>query len=276
MTDPVVLAPLDGSKLSLSALPVARIFSELEEAPVRILHVTEQASRPSEIAELLGVPPASLRGATLESRAGDPNDAILQAAKESQARLVVLCTHTAEVRPLGAIGRTALAVLRGAPCPVVLVNPALKLHDWALRRLLVPHEGSPTVSGALRPAAELARKAGAELTVLQVADARSVQESGSIVPPAYVDQPQHEWPAWTEEFMQRLACICPLSDLPVRLLVAGGEPAKETLRVANEESTDLIVVAWKGQWAPKRAETFRAILRDAPCPMMVVRIIPAP
>ena len=268
----VILAPLDGSSRALFALPVARTFSELEDAPVRILHVTERVGPLSDIAESLGVEPVALRGATLESRAGDPADAILRAAEDNRARLIVLCTHTAEARPERAIGRTALAVLRGAPCPVVLVNPQLPLDAWRLRRVLVPHEGSPSVSDALKPAAELVRKAGAELIVLQVANSMVGQESGSISPPAYLDQPQHEWPAWTAEFLQRLCSICPVEDLHVRLLVRAGDPAKETLQVAGELSADLIFLAWKGHWAPARAKTFKAVVRDAPCPLMVTRL----
>ena len=272
MSGPVILAPLDGTSRALCALPVARTFAELEDAPVRILHVTERVVPLSETAHLLGVDAAALRGATLESRAGDPGDAILRAAADNRARLIVLCTHTAEACPEGGIGRTAVAVLRGAPCPVVLVDPACPMAGWRLERLLVPHEGSPSVSDALRPAAALARKAGAELIVLQVADSADGQESGSMAPPVYMDQPQHEWPAWAAEFMQRLASICPLEDLRVRLLVRCGDPADETLRVAAEESADLIVLAWKGDWAPARAATFKAVLRDAPCPLMVMRV----
>jgi hypothetical protein len=90
--------------------------------------------------------------------------------------------------------------------------------------------------------------------------------------PYYLDQPQHEWPTWTSEFIERLACICPLRDLHVRLLLAHGNPGAEILRVAGEQSTDLLVLAWRGKWAGKRAETLKAIVREAPCPTMVVRI----
>jgi len=274
MTRSVILLPLDGSQPALNALPVAKVFSALEDAPLRILHVSERAPPLPELARQLGVEPAELRGASIDSRAGEPAAVILDAAQKLRARVIVLCTHTAAARPADVLGRTALAVLRGGVCPVVLVNPELPLSGWTLRRVLLPHEGSPATSDAVRPGAELARLAGAELIVLQVAapGAALPQERGSLVPPFYLDQPQHEWPAWGAELIQRLGCVCPLSGITVRLLLGHGNPATEILRVAREQSADLIVLAWKGRWAPERAETIKAVVREAPCPAMVVRI----
>lgn len=273
MTDPVVLVPLDGSRNDLCALPVARHLSALQHVPVRILHASEQVRPLAETVERLGLGQAHLRGATLEIRAGNPAEAILEAAADCEARLVVMCAYTEEVRPANAIGEAALSVLLGAACPVVLVDPTQTLSEWTLKRLLVPHDGSPAVSDAVKPAAELARRAGAELVVLQAAGAERAAESGSIAPPLYIDQPQHEWPAWAGEFLQRLATVCPLADVRVRLLVGRGEPAEETIRVASEESADLIVLAWRGRWEAHCAPTLKAVLRDAPCPIMVTRIL---
>lgn len=272
MTGPVVLVPLDGSKNALSALPIARRLAELEKAPVRILHVTGAAAPLGQTAVSLGLAPGDLSGATLEVRAGAPAEAILAAAADCAATLIVMCAHTAHARPAGGVGAAALAVLCGASCPVVLVDPTQALGGWALRRMLAPHDGSPAVSDALRPAVGLARQAGAEVVVLQVADHDRAQEAGSIAPIMYLDQVQHGWPAWSGEFLQRLASVCPLADVRVRLRVAHGEPAAETIRVAGEERADLVVLAWKGRWDSPHASTLKAVLQGAPCPVMVTRV----
>jgi nucleotide-binding universal stress UspA family protein len=272
MTDAVVLVPLDGSKHALGALPIARRLAELARASVRILHVTEEIGPLDKTGASLGLEPADLRGATLEVRAGTPAaEAILAAAAERGATLIVMCAYTADMGPASAIGAAALAVLSGAQCPVVLVGPTGAPASWALRRLLALHDGSPSVSDALRPAAELAHEARAELVVLQVAGDERALETGSMPPPMYLDQVQHGWPMWSEEFLQRLACLCPLADVPVRLRVAHGEPAAETIRVAGEESADLIVLAWKGRWEARYASRLNAMLLGAPCPVMVTR-----
>lgn len=272
MKDPAILLPLDGSKAALGALPVAQAFARLEDAPLRILHVTPQALPIDQLITRVGLRPSDLKGASVEQRAGDPSAAILQAARALPSRLVVISTHTAPGSPADILGGTAFTVLRGADCPVVLVNPALNLTGWRLRRVLLPHEGTPAISDAIRPGAEVARRAGAELIVLQVAaGAAPPPERGSLTPPTYLDQPQHEWPVWAAEFLERLGCICPLGSIQVRLLLGRGDPAIEILRVAGEQAVDLIVLTWKGEWQ-NHAATFKAVVDAASCPVMAVRI----
>jgi nucleotide-binding universal stress UspA family protein len=270
----VILLPLDGSEHALAAIPVARTFSQLVGAPLRIIHVLAKAPEPMELVELLGVSRAALGSFSVEAREGDPATAIVRAAEEMNARLIVMCTHTAAAQPNDIVGSTTLAVLRHASCPVVLVNPEHALHGWRLDQLLFPHDGSPAAAGTLRRAAEFARRAGAELLVLQVAVGGMPvpEERGSLTSPLYLDQPQHEWPAWASEFIERLACVCPLGELRVRLLLGRGEPAAEILRVAREQSADLILLAWKGNWAGEHAGTLKAVVRKAPCPTMVAHI----
>jgi nucleotide-binding universal stress UspA family protein len=127
-------------------------------------------------------------------------------------------------------------------------------------------------NAAVGPAAELARKTGAKLIVLQVGTAGlgAPAERGSLTMPLYVDQPQHEWPSWTGELLDRLACLCPEHELPAQFYARGGEPGPEIAAVAAAESADLIVLAWKGEWAGERARVLKAILREAPCPIMIV------
>ena len=246
MTEPVVLVALDGSKDAPNALPIARRLAELAKARVQTLDVTEAA--------------------------GPPAEAILAAALDSGARLIVMCVHTTDAQPAGALDGAAVAVVREAACPVVLVDPARAPADWALTRVLAAHDGSPSVSDALRTAAELAREAGAEFVALHLADDARVLEAGSIAPPRYMDQVQHEWPAWSAEYLQRLACICPLADTPTRLLVRQGALADETIRAAREEAADLIVLTWSRSWGARDASDLRAMLQGAPCPIMVARV----
>src|SRR6516164_8950603 len=248
MSDAVILVPLDGSEQALVALPVAKVLSEIERAVLRIVHVGERKPAGAELLGRLRFEAPVLDGSTVEVRTGEPAAEILLATSEMNPRLIVMCTHT-EAKPGKMLGRTATNVLRHAPCPVVLVPPGRGSIAWHLQHVLVPHDGTPTTSAALRPAAELAERANAELLVAHVTDVSAAPaEAGSLTTPLYVDQPQHEWPAWTREFVKRLACICPLDHLHVSL-----------------------VLAWRGEWEVPHAATLKAILREARCPIMVVR-----
>jgi nucleotide-binding universal stress UspA family protein len=271
MSEAVILVPLDGSEQALAALPVAKVLGEIERVAVHILHVGEREPAGAELRDRLAHGTAVLDGLTITPRVGTPAAHILQVAREMKPRLIVMCKHSGAERGK-MLGRTAMKVLQDAPCPVVLVPPERGATPWHLHHVLVPHDGTPTTSGALQPAAELADRAHAELLVAHVTNVRAAPaEAGSLTTPRYVDQPQHEWPAWSSEFVDRLACICPLGHLHVRMFLAHGDPAAEILRVSDRQSTDLIVLAWRGRWEAPHAAILKDILRKAHCPIMVVR-----
>ena len=271
MSEPVILVPLDGSEQALSALPVAKVLGEIERADLHILHVGEHEPAGEDLRIRLGREVPELEGLTVDARVGTPSVEILRVAAEIQPRLIVMCKHSStEGKKM--LGRTALKVLHDASCSVALVPPERGATPWHLHHVLVPHDGTPTTSAALQPAALLADRARAELLVVHVTDIREAPaEPGSLTTPRYVDQPQHEWPAWASEFVTRLACVCPLGHLHVRIFLAHGNPAAEILRISERQSTDLIVLAWRGIWEPPRAATMKDILREAHCPIMVVR-----
>jgi nucleotide-binding universal stress UspA family protein len=271
VTAPVVI-PLDGSEPALVALPVAKRLAELEDATLHLVHVAREIAPPEEVLARIGLRSADLRGSILQRKAGDPAAGINQTASELGACLIVMSTRSTAPaeRP---VGRTALGVLEGAPCPVVLVRPERGVAPWTLRRILLPHDGTPATSVALRRAADLARRSAAELDVLHVASpgARPPAERGAMTAPRYIDQPQHEWPEWAQEFLERLTCVCPLESLKVRISLAPGVPGDEILRFAREHESDLIVLAWRGEWEGRHAATVKAVLGRAASAVMVIR-----
>jgi nucleotide-binding universal stress UspA family protein len=271
MSEPVILVPLDGSKQALSALPVAKVLGEIERAAIHILYIGDHELAAEELRSRLGREAPVLDGFTIDARVGTPAVEILQVATELNPRVIVMCKHGGTERGK-VLGRTAMKVLHDAPCPVVLVPPERGATPWHLHHVLVPHDGTPSTSAALQPAAELAERGRAELLVVHVTGIRAAPtERGYLTTPRYVDQPQHEWPAWTTEFLKRLACICPLAHLHARIILAHGDTAAEILRLSEQQSTDLIVLAWRGIWEAPRAATLKDILREAHCPIMVVR-----
>lgn len=274
MTQPIILVPLDASDRARAALPVAGALSEIMRATSRIVHVSERAfASPMDLVERLGLKPAMLQRSSVDARVGRPAAEISAAAKEMGARLIVMCTHTASQQPPGILGTTALAVLGGAACPVVFVSPEQTLEGWRLRRVLVPHDGTPGVSIAVATTVELAKQAGAELLVVLAMGTGGVgpAKPGSLTTPLYLDQPQHEWPAWAGEFIERFACHCPGRDLRMHVHLRCGRAGPEILRMAAEEAADLILLAWKGEWTHGHADVLKAVIRDAPCPVIVTR-----
>jgi nucleotide-binding universal stress UspA family protein len=256
MSDPVILVRLDGS----------------EPAPLHILYVAQAEPAADELRSGVGREASMPDDLTVEARAGTPAAEILRAAGELKARLVVICKQGG-ADPTRTLGQTALAVLQGASCPLVLVPPEQGKASWRLQHILVPHDGTPTTSAAPQPAADLAERGRAELLVAHVTGVTVASaEAGALPAPRYVDQPQHEWPAWTDAFVKRLACVWQLDRLHVRMSLGRGDTAEEILHLAKKEAAALIVLAWRGRWDMlPRAATLKDILRDAHCPVMIVR-----
>lgn len=275
MSKPLILVSLDGTFAGRAVLPVATALAKVIGANLCVIHVSSRMP-PSllELATQLDLERAELDGWSLEARIGEPPAAIIEAARSMDARLIVMCTHTSSSKPATILGHTALDVLRAAPCSVVLVPPAQPFGTWWPHRVLLAHDGSPTANAGVVPAVEFACATGAELLVVQVGTARASApaEQGSFTIPLYVDQPQHEWPSWSKELLERLACLCPGGQFRAQLYIRSGEPGPEIRRLAVEQSTDLIVLVWKGKWDGDRAKALKTILSEAPCPIMIIRV----
>jgi nucleotide-binding universal stress UspA family protein len=273
MNAPLILVPLDGSAPARSALPVAHALAPALQASVHVLRVGAEPTPPGDALRALGLDSEQLRGAVLEQRTGDPAAEIVQAARERPRALIALCTCTGQARPSHVLGPVAERVLSESTVPIVFVPPARCGAAFQLRHLLLPHDGTPATSAADRPAAELANAARARLSVLHVAvpGAPLPAEPGSLPVGQYADQPQHEWPEWIDEFLARLTAYCPIDRALLRIHVAHGEPGSEILRFAERHDVDMIVLAFRGAFDAARAATIRSVLRQAACPVMIVR-----
>jgi len=135
-----ILSPIDFDENSLKALETAAELARLADATVLVLHVVtpvgagltaadvdacvaeEQAARE----RLAGVCRDHLGGVRHEihTRTGDPAIAIIRAAEELKAELVVIATHASRKQPRPFPGSVAERVVREAICPVVTVRPS--------------------------------------------------------------------------------------------------------------------------------------------------------
>lgn len=268
-----VLVPLDGSVHATAAIPVARGFGELLHATVALLHVSDEALTPAALVERMKLSGQDVPGLIVEHRPGAAAATIVREAAERHAALIVMCPQIRTDLKSRALGSVAAAVLRASPCPVVLVPPDRGRRRWALHRLLIPHDGTPTSAAAIGLATDFALKAAAELVVLHVATpgVERPTEPGTLVSPRYIDQPQHEWPAWAKEFIERLRAVGGAKGgIKSRLAVAHGEAGAAIVEFARQ--SDLVVLAWRGALEPDRARTMRRVIRDTTCPVIVLRL----
>lgn len=268
-----VLVPLDGSEHALAALPPARVIAEVEGHALHLAHISEGVVPIRELVNRLGLPPEAVRGSVINHASGDAAAGIVRLCHEQQSRYVVMSTHAGHPQVAGALGHVAKEVVCTSPCPVLLVPPARGQQPYSLRRVLLPHDGTPTTTAAAAPAIELAHRAGAEVLVLHVAAAHvsPPQEPGSLTTPRYVDQGHYEWPAWAHEFLERV-CPPPGALSRLRLAAATDATGAQITQFARDYRADLIVLDWHGSWEVEHAEITKGVLREALCPVMMIRV----
>jgi len=269
----IVLA-LDGTEHSRPAIPVARTLSELYQATLHVTYVGEGggALDLKNTARRLGLSAEEAHGVFFEQGKAGAATRLTELARQLPHALIVMSTETGPATDTGHFGAVTESVFASRPQRTVLLSPHRGNKPWRPRRILLAHDGTPACHAATEAAAELAHRAGADVIALHVA-ARGEEpsgEPGSIPAPLYVDQPQHEWPAWAEEFMNRIiAAGAPPSSVHFELAVTGGQAGSEVAKVAQDRDVDLVVMAWHGHWDRESCAT-RVVVRNSDCPVLLV------
>ncbi|HZR99326.1 MAG TPA: universal stress protein [Chloroflexota bacterium] len=274
-----VLIALDGSPAAFTALPFARAIAERLHARTELVHCTAKSHADADLWRRLEQELSGTESIRVRPQANEAATGILQAASEPDVLLVVLTTHGRAVEGGKPLGRVAEAVIAGTSRPIVLIRPEAAVspagaRTLALRRLLIPLDGTPGTSELLQPAADLAAQLAMVVDVLYVAppEAPVPTEPGTMGAPRYVDQPQHEWPAWKREVVDRL-CAClkrPARRPRLRTFLAHGDIARAIVRFAEEHRTDLITLVRRSHLEPGRAAVLRTVLAEAPCPILLL------
>lgn len=267
-----IVLPLDHSDESLVALPVARALADLYSATLHVTNVGPGSFSKKDRTARLGLSSEEAPGTVFEEAEKNAAEVITRLAHELPEALIVMCTAIGARAQNHRFGWLTEAVFETRPERAVLLTPERGNRPWRFRRILLAHDGTPLSNPATGPAADLAQRAGAEVTALHVA-ARGEERPdapGSIPAPFYVDQPQHEWPDWAEEFMNRVvAGGAPPSGIHFKLSVTGGQAGSELAQAAREHNSDLVVMAWHGHWEHEDCAT-RVVIRNAGCPVLLV------
>jgi nucleotide-binding universal stress UspA family protein len=165
------------------------------------------------------------------------------------------------------LGPVAEALLRSPAAPLLFVRPGMRPLT-KLRRLLVPLEGSPSASAAMRHADDALCNRGREIVMLHAVTGSTPGEEGSFPAPRIVDQEHYEWSAWQEEFCMRFS-QCPEGGRH-RVCLRVGDPALTIVAEAVAVEAELIVLSWNGSFADGHGAVVKSLLDTAPCPLLLV------
>jgi nucleotide-binding universal stress UspA family protein len=245
----------------LQVLASARAIALVADWPVRILRVPRGAGGMPEVPHKLA------RDAEIADLGAEPVREILAAARADDVNVLsfclagILCDHDGEL---------ADHLLREAAASLLIGKPGMRTVT-GIKRVLVPLEGSPSSSEAMRQAEESFCAKGREIIALHVVTSDVPLEPGSLPAPRMMDQEHYEWMSWREEFTMRFS-LCPRGGRH-RTIVRVGDPGEVIQQEALELGADLIVAAWNRSLAEGHCERVRALLESTPCPLLLV---PAP
>jgi nucleotide-binding universal stress UspA family protein len=214
----------------------------------------DEAARAELMQPLLAGVPADLH-ATLEVLDSDTvKHGLQQLVAEHDAAILVVGPSHRSILGRTLSGDVALAASSGGSCAVA-VAPALPATA-ALRRMAVAWDGTPAADEALEWTVQLAERAGAEVELVRVHDARhpegTVPEDGTA-----------ERTKAVAEAARRRAAVTP------RLV--WGDPAEALLALSHD--TDLLVVGSRPRGRIRRAllgGVSTELVHHAHCPVVVI------
>jgi nucleotide-binding universal stress UspA family protein len=124
---------------------------------------------------------------------------------------------------------------------------------------------------AMETAAELARRHGSQLTLVHVNAAPARQPAVVLAPPELFET----WPREQGQKLEQWGTEAQhLAARPVNTLLLSGPAALEIVRAAQDDRSDLVVIATRGRTGLKRVvlgSVAEHVVRAAPCPVLVVR-----
>lgn len=216
------------------------------------------------------------RKVLLETRVvrGRPASAIVQAARDSDADLIVMPTHSRPGQTRALPGSVTARVVRRAPCPVLSVRPAEdEPFSFEPTSVLVATDLSPSSEAALPWAFALANAFGASVLMLHVVslgEREPVQDDALFPPiPPEIDR-EVMAAAWQRVDAQRAAAT---AHGPVETRVIRGlDPAAEIVRVAAASDAGIVVMGTRGQAAGEDplGSNAEKVVRDCPRPVLTV------
>jgi len=291
-----ILVPQDGSILAEQAIPYAVRLARRTGATIVLVRAIAASPLPGVevgVAERAAITRAEGELGAIADRLRDDElsvqthidydaaaTAILAAARQKHADLIVMSTHGRSGLNRWVYGSVADAVVRAASIPVLVV-PTTCTTPWATERplrLLVPLDGSTIAEAAVGPIGELAAAVGAELLLTQVVEMPvPMLTDGAVYVPDW--DPEEELVS-ARQYLEDTAAGPRAAGCTVRTLaIAGplsvvGQAARVIADTAATEGADVIAMATHGRGGLARlvmGSVATGVLQQATVPLLLVR-----
>lgn len=219
---------------------------------------------------------------------GRASMSILAYLETHPTQLIVMGTHGRPWYQRVVIGSTAEAILRAAPCPVLIVRNVEKAGALPqLRTLLLPTDFSVSGRASEEWAVQLAQDKevillhAVENPLLDVYDPDKAQiDLRRIMEESREHPPRSAQPFWDHAHQVAHTKLSALrqqflgAHAQVEILIREGPATEDILKTAEHRSADLIVMATHGRSGVRRlllGSITEKVIRVSPCPVLAVR-----
>ena len=269
------LAQLNGASLILvhaqaDDAPVANVDNEV----VKQLGEVSAAVRAEET-KRLGTLLDEMKGRGIQTeligRGGPPGDVVGDVARERSAELIVVGTHGHTGIQRFLLGSVATAVLRTAPCDVLVCRGTPTSAAFA--RPLVASDFSPAAARALRNVAAITAP-GAPIEVIHAWQLPAGSWGATLL-----GQARFPWNTVRDAVLtgvkaqaDKLAASTPDLGHPVHIELVQGPPPSVITHAAERGGHDLIAVGTHGHRGFRRlllGSVAESVIRHAPCSVLV-------
>ena len=200
---------------------------------------------------------------------------ILDYTREHDIDLVVMGTHGRRGPARMFLGSVAEEVVRQAECPVLTLRDRDQaVTGEAMERILVPVDFSQHSRAALSYAREIAAVYGGRLQLVHTIEEPVYPYFYAPAGGFSVAQQLEELRVKTDEALDKLWSESSGPEVPYDKAVLTGRPALEITRFAEEQDSDMIVIATHGLTGLERllvGSTAEQVVRLAPCPVFTVK-----
>lgn len=198
-------------------------------------------------------------------RTGEPAQEVLEAARELHAELLVVGSRG--LREIGSalLGSVSSALMREAPCPVVVVPPGCALPVAGIGVVVVGVDGGERDASLLRLAADLARRLEAAVHALHAFHASPAVGMTPIAPPLASEL--------REAAEERLDRAVAEAEVSARRSVVELPAAEALEHAAEQDGAGLIAVASQGHGklhSVLHGSVTVRLAAEAPVPVLVL------
>ena len=281
-----ILVPLDGSKLAEQVMPYARLLANAFGAAVTLLRVSgPDAQLPfsssQSASDYLEYTAASLRPLPVASveKIGNPAEVIVETAKDDADCLIAMVTHGVTGPGRWILGSIASKVVQSAVNPVLLIRAvenALPSEPTALKRVIVPLDGSGLAETVLPHVMTLASKLKLEVQLVRVYsppfNAYVVAEGAIAQRPAQVLKEAQEQ---SENYLDgKVAGLLANGFNAVSAAVVEGDAAHEIVELAISSPQSMIAMSTHGRSGIGRwvlGSVAEKVVQHSRAPVLLIR-----